>query len=152
MAGMSITDATRRLISALQSMLDKKVTVILTDGRRYDGVLAGFDHPSLNIVLSPATDAQGNTYPTIIIRGERISELMIAETPLFDPKEFAEYVIRRLNLRRDSVKVIPEANAVQIYRIKVSEKGVEGSGAMAQTIYEVFEEYMKKRRKELGIE
>jgi len=71
---------------------------------------------------------------------------------LFDPKEFAEYVIKRLNLRRDSVKVIPEANAVQIYRIKVSEKGVEGSGAMAQTIYEVFEEYMKKRRKELGIE
>ncbi len=149
---MSITDATRRLISALQSMLDKKVTVVLTDGRRYSGVLVGFDHPSLNIVLSPATDNDGNKYPQIIIRGERISELLIAEAPIFDPKEFAEYVIKRLNLRRDSVKVIPEANAVQIYRIKVSEKGVEGSGAMAQTIYEIFLEYMEKRKKELGIE
>ncbi len=147
MRGMSVSDATRRLISELLSMLNRKVKVVLADGKEYEGVLTGFDHPTLNIVLTDALDNKGKRYPKVIIRGEKISEIMITEIPLFEPSDFAEYLIDRLKLRKDSVKVVPEAGAVIILgRIKVTEKGVEGSGVMAQNVYQVFQEYIEKRK------
>lgn len=147
---MSVADATRRLISELLLMLDKKVTVILTNGRKYEGILIGFDHPEINIMLSSAIDSSGKKYPKILIKGNTVSEIMVTEEPLFDPKEFAEYLVKELHLRQDAVKVVPEAGAVIVYgRIKVTEKGVEGTGAMAQTIYEVYQRYISARKSKL---
>lgn len=147
---MSVADATRRLISELLSMIDKKVTVILTNGRRYEGLLAGFDHPAINVLLTSAVDESGKRYPKVLIKGEVISEIMITEEPIFNPSEFAEYLIKELRLRQDAVKVIPEAGAVMVFgRIKVTEKGVEGTGAMAQTIYEVYKRYIEQRKSKL---
>ncbi|WFO75611.1 Lsm family RNA-binding protein [Desulfurococcaceae archaeon MEX13E-LK6-19] len=147
---MSVADATRRLISELLLMLDKKVTVVLTNGKKYEGILIGFDHPSINIMLASASDTTGKKYPKILIKGESISEIMITEEPLFDPNEFAEYLVKELHLRQDAVKVVPEAGAVIVYgRIKVTEKGVEGTGAMAQTIYEVYQRYIDMRKSKL---
>jgi len=128
-------------------MIDKKITVILTNGKKYEGVLVGFDHPSINILLSSAVDSSGNKYPKVLIRGDVISEIMVTEEPLFDPNEFAEYLVRELHLRHDAVKVVPEAGAVLVFgRIKVTEKGVEGTGAMAQTIFEVYKKYIEQRK------
>ncbi len=144
---MSVSDATRRLISELLGMLDKKVKVVLANGKEYEGVLVGFDHPGLNMVLSDAVDKEGNKYPKVVIYGGRISEVLVTEIPLFEPSDFAEYLIERLRLRKDAVKVVPEAGAVLVLgRIKVTEKGVEGSGPMAQNIHQVFEEYIEKRK------
>ncbi|MEM2235467.1 MAG: Lsm family RNA-binding protein [Desulfurococcaceae archaeon] len=145
---MSVLDATRRFISTLQSMLDKKVSVVLVDGKAYKGTLHAFEQSSLSIVLSPAIDVQGRSYQKIIIRGDRVSEIMLEEESVFNPEEFAEYIKKRLNLRDDAVKVIPEANAVQILnRILIRETGVEGTGPLAETTFEVFQEYMEKKRK-----
>lgn len=147
---MSVADATRKLISELLLMLGKKVTVILSNGKKYEGVLVGFDHPSINIMLSTAMDDSGKRYPKVLIRGASISEIMITEEPLFNPNEFAEYLVKELHLRQDAVKVVPEAGAVIVYgRIKVTEKGVEGTGAMAQTIYEVYQRYINMRKSKL---
>ena len=147
---MSVADATRRLISELLSMLEKKITVILVNGKKYEGKLIGFDHPALNIVLTDVVDADGNRYPKILIKGNVVAEIMVTEEPLFDPNEFAEHLIRELHLRQDAVKIIPEARAVMVLgRIKVSEKGVEGTGPMAQNVFQVYQRYMEYRRSKL---
>ena len=46
------------------------------------------------------------------------------------------------------VRVVPEINAVIVYdRIKISEAGVEGSGSLAQRIYEIYNEYIESKRR-----
>ncbi len=147
---MSAIEAQRRLISELLVMLNKKVVVILDNGKTYEGTLVGFDHPNLNIMLSNARDTEGKHYVKILIKGEHVSELTIAEVPLFDPEDFAHYIINAMKLRADAVKVVPEARAVIILNnIRVTETGVEGRGPTARTVHQFWEKYMDERRKKL---
>ncbi len=141
-------EASRKLMAGLSSMMGRKVKVILVNGKWYEGVLAGYDHPTLNVMLEDAMDNSGAKYPRVIIRGESISEILVAQVPLFDPEDFMEYLLQELKLRRDQVKVIPEAGIVEVQgRYKISERGVEGTGAFAETLYEYFERYMEERKK-----
>lgn len=145
---MSLVDASRRLAAGLASLVDKKVKVVLSDGRTYEGVLTGFDHPTLNLLLENAVDNNGARYPKVIIRGDRISEILTTETPLFDPEEFKEYIVREMRLPEHLVKVVPEAQTVIVQgRYRVSEKGVEGTGPLAETLYEFFKKYIEDRKK-----
>lgn len=147
---MSAIEAQRRLISELLVMLNKKVVVILDNGRRYEGTLVGFDHPTLNVMLNDAVDGEGKHYPKVLIKGERVSEMTVAEVPLFDPEDFARYIISAMKLRSDAVKVIPEARAVIILNnIRVTETGVEGRGPTARTVHQFWEKYMSERRRKL---
>ncbi len=147
---MGIIDASRRLAAELAGLVDKKIKVILADGRYYEGKLVGFDHPSLNLLLENAVDNNGNTYPKVFIKGERVSEILTTEIPLFEPEDFKEFIMRNMRIPEHLIKIIPEARAVIIQsRYKVTEKGVEGTGPLAQTIYEFFQKYMEERKKVL---
>ncbi len=147
---MGIIDASRRLAAELAGLIDKKIKVILADGRYYEGKLVGFDHPSLNLLLENAVDNNGNTYPKVFIKGERVSEILTTEIPLFEPEDFKEFIMRNMRIPEHLIKIIPEARAVIIQsRYKVTEKGVEGTGPLAQTIYEFFQKYMEERKKVL---
>ncbi len=145
---MSTVDASRRLINELVTLLDRRIRVVLVNGKQYEGVLVGFDHPSLNILLKSVTDESGLKYSKIIVKGERISEIIAVEEPLFDPEEFKEFLLRELKLQEHAVKVIPEARSVEVLgRYRVSEEGVMGSGAMAETLYGVYKKYIDLRKK-----
>ena len=147
---MSIVDATRRFTSELTGLIDKKIKVILVDGKIYEGTLIGFDHPSLNILLINAVDDKGNTFPKVIIKGDRISEIMATEIPLFDPEEFKEYIIKEMKLPEHLVQVVHEAQAVVVQgRYKVTEKGVEGTGPTAERLYQFFTRYIEERKKKI---
>ncbi len=147
---MGIIDASRRLAAELAGLIDKKIKVVLADGRYYEGKLVGFDHPSLNLLLENAVDNNGNTYPKVFIKGERVSEILTTEIPLFEPEDFKEFIMRNMRIPEHLIKIIPEARAVIIQsRYKVTEKGVEGTGPLAQTIYEFFQKYMEERKKVL---
>ena len=147
---MGIIDASRRLAAELAGLIDKKIKVILADGRYYEGKLVGFDHPSLNLLLENAVDNNGNTFPKVFIKGERVSEILTTEIPLFEPEDFKEFIMRNMRIPEHLIKIIPEARAVIIQsRYKVTEKGVEGTGPLAQTIYEFFQKYMEERKKVL---
>lgn len=147
---MSVIDASRKLITELTGLIDKKVKIILVDGKIYEGVLAGFDHPTMNMLLVNAVDNSGNKYPKVIIKGERISEILATEIPLFDPEDFKEYIIREMNIPEHLIQVIPEAQAVIVQgRYKITEKGVEGTGATAERLYQFFTKYIDERKKKL---
>jgi len=145
---MSVVEASRRLVSELASMIDKKIRVVLSDGRYYEGILVGFDHPGLNILLRAAIDEKGNRIPRVMIKGERVSEIIIAEEPLFNPEEFREWILREMKIPEHMVKVIPEARVVEVQgRYRVGEDGVVGSGPIAETLHSIYKKYMEYRRK-----
>ena len=140
--------APRSIASELTRLIDKKVMVRLADGEVYTGKLLSYDPTSFHIVLGEAEDSGGSKFYRVIINGNRISEILIYEQPLFDAEEFASLLISKLNLRPDLVKVLHDANIVVVYdRIKVSESGVEGTGSFAQRIYEVYMEYIESKKK-----
>lgn len=145
---MAVMEASRRFINELSVMLDKKVRVVLDTGKFYEGLLAGFDHPSLNILLKQAVDSQGVRYSRIIIRGERISEIIVMEEPAFNPEEFRDILLRELKIPEHSIRIIPDARAVEVLgRYVVSEEGVMGSGPMAETLHSLFKKYIEQKKK-----
>lgn len=147
---MSVLDASRRLVSELAGLIDKRIRVVLSDGRSYEGQLAGFDHPSLNLLLQNAVDDKGNKYPKVVIKGERLSEIVVLEVPIFDPEDFKNFVVREMKIPEHLVKVIPEARIVEVQgRYRVSEKGVEGTGPVAETLYRLLQQYLESRKKSL---
>lgn len=140
----------KRVLNDLSTMLDKRVIVKLSDGRSYSGTLSGFDLPSLVVSLSNATDNQNNTFFKVVINGYVISEILLKSTPIFDAKEFGQEVERKLGLKVGDVKVYEETGTVMVMeKVKVTEAGVEGSGPMAQRVFDVFNDYVARRKKEL---
>ncbi|MEM0380756.1 MAG: Lsm family RNA-binding protein [Desulfurococcaceae archaeon] len=147
---MSVIDASRRLVAELANLVDRRVKVILVDGRHYEGQLIGIDHPTMNILLIDAVDDKNNRYPKVIIRGERISEIQSIEIPLFDPDDFKQYIVKEMNIPEHLVQIIPEAQAVVVQgRYKVTEKGVEGSGPIVDRLYQFYTKYIEERKKKL---
>ncbi len=139
--------AQRRFLMDLAELLDRKVLVITRDGKTFEGKLSGFDHPSLNISLVDVRVGE-NTYPKVIVKGDVIAEIIAKEKPLFDAKEFAEILKRYFpNL----VKVHEEAGIVMVGdRIRISEKGVEGVGPIADRVRKLFNDYIESKESELA--
>jgi len=145
---MSVIDAQRKLVTKLNTLLGRKISVRLVNGQMYTGTLEGFDHPHFNLLITNATDKEGNSFSSVIVRGEVVAEIIEVEQKLFDPVEFKEFLIKKLNLKPYDVTVIEEAGSVVVLKkITVSEKGVEGVGPMVNSIHAVFQEYMKMKKK-----
>ncbi|ARM75887.1 Lsm family RNA-binding protein [Acidianus manzaensis] len=145
---MSIT---RKAVYDINSLLDKNIIVKLTNNKTYIGQLVSFDLAPFLITLANAKDNENKMFYKVIINGNLVSEIIVQSEPIFNPKEFADIVQKSLNLRQADIKVYDEAGVVVILdKIKVSENGVEGSGALAQRIYDLFNEYIEKRKKEVA--
>jgi len=139
----------RRVSADLNMMLDKTVIVKMMNNKTYIGTLSSYEITPFMIALTNAKDENNNIYYKVIINGSFIQEILIKSAPIFDPKEFAEVLIRSLGLRSGDVRVYEEAGIVTVLdKIKVSESGVEGSGPLAQRVYDVYNDYISKKKKE----
>ncbi|AEB96119.1 conserved hypothetical protein [Metallosphaera cuprina Ar-4] len=100
------------------------------------------------ISLVNAKDGENNTFYKVVINGDVISEIIAKSTPVFDVREFADLLQKSLGLRPGDVKLYEEVGVITVLeRIKVSESGVEGSGPMAQRIYDLYNDYVAKKKK-----
>ncbi|AOL16147.1 Sm ribonucleo [Sulfolobus sp. A20] len=142
----------RRVVNELNSLLDKTIIVKTTNNKTYIGQLSAFETSPFIISLTNAKDESNNIVYKLIINGNLISEIIVKSPPLFEPREFAEIVEKSLNLRPGDIKVYEETGVVTILdKIKVTQNGVEGSGPMAQRIYDIYNDYINKKKKELGL-
>ena len=140
------TEATRRFTARLNSLLDKTITVRLTNGRAYTGKLVGFEHSSLSLVLESATDNENKNWPIVIIRGGVISEILVSETAIFDAKEFAEFLVRYGGIPLHQIKVYEDLNVVEVAKsVRVTKNGVEGAGPLAHRLNTLFREYLRRK-------
>ncbi len=143
---MSYTPSPRNIVAELNKLVNKRISIRLVDGKTYTGILLGYDPNTLHVVLGEA-ESEGSKFHRVIITGHRISEIMVLEGPAFDAEEFASILQKELNLPPAAIRVIPEINAVVVLdKITISESGVQGSGGLAQKIFDIFNEYMRKKR------
>jgi small nuclear ribonucleoprotein (snRNP)-like protein len=140
--------SSRRVSGDLNTLIDKTIIVKLSNNKTYTGVLSSFELSPFMISLTNAKDNENNTYYKVIINGSLITEILVKNAPIFDPREFAELVAKELNIRSADIKVYEEAGIVTILdKIKVSENGVEGSGPLAQKVYDIYNSYVEKKKK-----
>ncbi|MEM0374544.1 MAG: Lsm family RNA-binding protein [Sulfolobaceae archaeon] len=140
----------RKISTDLNMMIDKTVVVKMINNKTYTGTLSSYETSPFLIALSNAKDENNNVYYKVILNGSFIQEILIKTAPIFDPKEFAEILTRTLGLRSGDVRVYEEAGIVTVLdKIKVSESGVEGSGPLAQRIYDIFNDYISKKKKSM---
>ncbi|BCU70593.1 Sm ribonucleo protein [Stygiolobus caldivivus] len=140
--------SSRRISGDLNTLIDKTIIVKLSNNKTYSGVLSSFELTPFMISLTNAKDNENNSYYKVIINGSLVTEILVKNAPIFDPREFADLVSKELNIRSVDIKVYEEAGIVTILdKIKVSENGVEGSGPLAQKVYDIYNSYIEKKKK-----
>ncbi len=133
----------RRFMSELSALLDKKVLVRTIQGRTYEGVLLGFEPNALHICLGNVEDDKGNKFSRVFLNGDAISEILSVEE-LLDLRELA---IRLERVFPNMVKYYEEARVIVVAdRIKVTERGVEGTGTLAERVKEIYEKFIAEKR------
>ncbi|MCC6033247.1 MAG: Lsm family RNA-binding protein [Desulfurococcaceae archaeon] len=146
-----IQPAVRSLISELNNLIGNEIVVKLVDGTTYTGKLVGLDlseRLTLHLVLENARNQEGRSFYKVFVNGSRISEIIFESRPVFDPEEFSRYLMTKLNIPPTSIRVIKEVHAVYVYdKFKITENGVEGSGALANKLYSVLQEYLELKKR-----
>ncbi len=131
-----------RFAEEATSLLNKTVTVITIDGKKYTGVLTGLDPDRLNLSLRDARDEKGSVMYRLIINGSIIAQVYTSEKPLNlrNLAERLERVFPRL------VKLYEDQGVIVVMdKIRVTEKGViEGSGPAAERVQKIYEEFIRE--------
>lgn len=142
----AVGEAARRLTVRLNGLLGKEVTVVLKDGRKYTGKIVGLDVNTLTLALESARDGEGNNWPLVIVSGNSVSEILVIETGVFNAEEFADFLIKYGGFAPHTVRVYSESNIVEVSRsIRVTKDGVEGAGPLAQKVYTLYKEYLRRK-------
>jgi small nuclear ribonucleoprotein (snRNP)-like protein len=129
-----------RFFGEFTKMLNSSVKVS-TEKKVYTGVLIGYDRETMAICLKDATDVEGTIYKKLIIYGRIISEI-IETKKAFDLKRLAEDL--QTMFPKGEVKLDNEADAIIVLnKIKVTEKGVQGSGPLAERVRTVYNRFVE---------
>ncbi|MFX0084530.1 MAG: Lsm family RNA-binding protein [Candidatus Hodarchaeota archaeon] len=141
---MSMIGAAKRTYQKeIVAFTNKRVGVVLKDGKKYVGELKGVNPETLTCVLIKAKrEGEATELHRICLNGDQVAEIYLEEAPfdLSGLKEELEQIFRRPG----DVKVYDEAGLIVVLeRVKVSESGVEGTGPVADRVRAIFERYAK---------
>ncbi len=129
-----------RFFGEFTKMLNSRVK-ILTDTSIFEGALLGYDRETMAVCLKDATDNQGTNYSKIIIYGRNIREV-IETKKAFDLKRLAEDL--QTIFPRGEVKLDTEADTIVVLnKIRVTEKGVQGTGPLAERVKMVYDKFLE---------
>lgn len=131
----------------LADLKGKYITVVTTTGKSFNGLLKAWNPDTFDLCLSNVNEGK-NSYFKVFLRGPIISEILISEQP-FDLRGLASELQDRLNLLEADVKLYDDARMIQVLnKVKVTEKGVEGTGPVADRVRVVFEQFMESLAEE----
>ncbi|MEM0232694.1 MAG: Lsm family RNA-binding protein [Candidatus Nezhaarchaeales archaeon] len=136
--------ASRRFLTELSSLLDKRVKVVMTSGSSYEGKLIAYDQNTLSLILANAKDENGSIYARVLINGHYVAQILRLEEP-FDLKGLAEVLEKAFP---NMVVLHEDAGVITVMdRVRVSEAGViEGSGPIAERVKKIFEEFVTSKQ------
>ena len=136
-------------IKELADLKDKYITIVTTAGKSFNGLLKAWNPDTFDLCLSNVNEGK-NSYFKVFLRGPIISEILINEQP-FDLHALASDLRNRLNLLEADVKVFDDARMIQVLnKVKVTEKGVEGTGPVADRVRAVHEQFMESLEENEG--
>lgn len=131
----------------LADLKDKYITIVTTAGKQFNGLLKAWNPDTFDVCLTNVNEGK-NTYFKVFLRGPIISEILINEQP-FDLHALAAELRDRLNLLDADVKVFDDARMIQVLnKVKVTEKGVDGTGPVADRVRAVHEQFMASLEEE----
>ena len=132
----------RKFGEELNAFVGKPVTVITTEGKEYSGVILGIDE-SMNLVLDKVGGA-GESVSKLAINGTNVREIRIAGKP-FDYRALGD---RFNKVFPGLVQVHEEIGTIMVMdKIKVTERGVEGSGLAVDKAKGIYDEYIRDTKK-----
>jgi len=135
--------ATRRFGVEMSSLLDKHVVVKTVNGGVFEGTLIGYESSHYNLILKNARLSSGESYPLVVIYGSVVSDIRLTEAPL----DMGELARRLEDVFPKMVRFLPEAKLIVVMdRIRVTEKGVEGSGPIAERVRSIYERFVEEWR------
>lgn len=133
--------ATKKFAEELASLVGKKVIIETMDGIKYDGQLSAISE-DLNVILSNVVG--GENIKKLIINGNFVKRVELTEK-LFDLKALA---VKLEKIFPNNVRLMEELGAIMVMdKIKVTEKGVEGTGLATIRVREIYEEYLRETAK-----
>jgi small nuclear ribonucleoprotein (snRNP)-like protein len=132
----------RRFAEELNAFVGRSVVVATTDAKEYSGLLVAIDE-RLNLVLDRVSGAGPNVFK-MAVNGETVREVRLTEKP-FDYKALGE----RLNRVFPGFVVVREdvGAIIVMEKIKVTEKGVEGTGLATEKVRAIFDDYMRETKR-----
>ena len=131
----------------LADLKGKYITIVTTSGKIFNGFLKAWNPDTFDICIANVKEAK-NSYFKVFLRGPIISEILIMEQP-FNLQGLADELQERLNLLPADVKLFEDARIIQVLnKVKVSEKGINGTGPVADRVRAVFESFMESLEEE----
>lgn len=131
----------------LADLKDKYITIETTTGKTFNGLLKAWNPETFDICLINVKEGKNN-YFKVFLRGPIIAEILINEQP-FDLQALASELRDRLNLLEADIKVFDDARMIQVLnKVKVTEKGVDGTGPVADRVRAVHEQFMESLEEE----
>ena len=138
---MSESAAMRAFQRELSRLLGKLIRVS-TENKVYIGRLQGYHPGTLSICLDDAV-AGDETFHKVFVSGSHVLEIALEEEP-FDLPGLAEELDRIFP--KGGVRLDAETGFIMVLdRVKVTEKGVEGTGPVADRVKTVFERFLKEK-------
>ena len=126
--------------SELNTLMGKKINVQCKDSNEvFTGTLKGVNE-NLNLILNNAK--KGNEkFHKIVISGDMVKYIVLKDTP-FDVEGLAAELSKIF--KSENVKMIEGVNAIRVMdRFKVTEDGVDGSGAIVERIRAIWSDFVK---------
>jgi len=135
--------AQRKFFGEIAALLDKTVMVATMDGKNYTGTLTGINPETLSLCLSDAKDDKGTVLHRIVLNGSAIAQIFTVEKP-FDLKALSERIEK---VFPTMVRLYEDKGFIWVMdKIKVTEKGVEGTGPAAERVQKVYDLFISETR------
>jgi len=135
--------AQRKFFGEIAALLDKTVMVATMDGKKYTGTLTGINPETLSLCLSDAKDDKGTVLHRIVLNGSAIAQIFTVEKP-FDLKALSERIEK---VFPTMVRLYEDKGFIWVMdKIKVTEKGVEGTGPAAERVQKVYDLFISETR------
>ena len=136
----------RRFATQISSLLDKRIIVITTDGKRMEGTLLGVHLSTLSLCLGDVKDESGASVHRVFLSGNTLAQIRLAEKP-FDLRGLAERL--KKVFPPTLVRLYEDQGIIWVMdKVKVTERGVEeGTGAAAERVREIYEQFIKEKEK-----
>ena len=133
--------ATKKFAEELAGLVGKKVIIETMDGTKYNGNLSGISE-DLSVILSNIVG--GNDVKKLVTNGNFVKRIELTEK-LFDLRALA---VKLEKVFPNNVRLMEELGAIIVMdKIKVTEKGVEGTGLATIRVREIYEDYLRETAK-----
>ncbi len=133
---------THKFASDLMAFQDRKVKIITTTGKQFEGTLRSVDPDRLHVYLEEASSQSGETIPALFIPGSIIEQIIVEEKNV-DLRALAE-ILEKTFPRM--VKIDETGSLIIVAdRVRVTSRGVSGAGPTAEKVKKIYEDFLKNQ-------